>query len=266
MNHKKHDSEVREISSAVIVLPTYNEATNVKNLLDKIYYNELRYNRNKSNSHIDLMVLVVDDSSPDGTANIVKEYQAKNPKVKLLVRKEKKGLGAAYINGFEFALKNLNPDVILEMDADGQHNPDDIFRLIGEIKNGSDFVIGSRYIKGGKISGKWGLKKRFKSYCAGLITRVGLGLGGIIDTSGGFRAIHNSVLRKINLKKLGVKGYAFQASLLEAAKYHGFKIKEIPITFNQRIAGESKMRFQDMMEGWSLVFKRRIERIQGRGP
>lgn len=248
-----------DISKIAVVIPTYNEARNITNIMDEVY-------KNPKNKMVDLHILVVDDNSPDGTAKIVEEYIKHNKKVHILIRLKKEGLGAAYINGMEHALKTLQPDVIFEMDADGQHNPLDIPRMIESINEGNDFVIGSRYINGGSIKGDWGWDRKLISYLAGLVTRKGLRLGDIKDASGGFRAIKREVLEGINLENLDVKGYAFQAALLEAAVYHNFKVKEIPIIFNQRLEGESKMRLSDMLEGWKVVFKTRWKRFRGRGP
>ena len=248
----------QKIRKAAIVIPTYNEATNIPILLDRIYENQKKL-------AVKLHVLVVDDSSPDGTADVVKQYAQQNKQVHILVRKEKQGLGAAYIHGMKHALELIKPDILFEMDADGQHNPDDIPKMIKAINEGNDFVIGSRYIEGGSISGDWGFHRKIISFLAGFVTRVGLRLNNIKDASGGYRAIRKEVFDSVDLDKLDVKGYAFQAALLEAVVYHKFKIKEVPITFNQRIEGESKMRVSDMLEGWVIVFKIRGRRFIGKG-
>jgi len=244
-----------------IVIPTYNEKENIESLLDKIFENEKRYSKEKN---VLLIVLVVDDNSPDGTSEIVKNYKKKNPKVFLYSREKKEGLGAAYISGMKYAINNFEPDVLFEMDADHSHDPDDIFRMIDEIKNGYDFVIGSRYVDGGKTPENWGIHRKFLSGFANLVTKTGLGISGIKDCSGGFRAIKTDVLKKINLDKLDVKGYAFQIALLEAAVYEKFKVKEIPISFGERNSGSSKMRFKDMLEGWKIIFKTRLKRFKSK--
>lgn len=139
---------------AVIVLPTYNEKENIVRLLDAIQSQRYRLNGTK------LSVLVVDDSSPDGTGEIVHNYSQKYPDVQLLNGTKKQGLGTAYIRGFKYAIEKLEADVIFEMDADFSHDPDDIPRLLTEALNGSDFVIGSRYTFGGSIPNNWsGLRK-----------------------------------------------------------------------------------------------------------
>jgi dolichol-phosphate mannosyltransferase len=244
--------------TACIVIPTYNEAGNIEQLLDRIFENG---RRQRSTRRWRLSVLVVDDNSPDGTAARVKEYGAKNPDVHLLLRKEKQGLGAAYIAGMRHALALLSPDVIMEMDADFSHNPDDILRLLGEIENGADFVIGSRYVKGGSIPPAWGLHRRLISKAANLYTKAVLRIPRVRDCSGGFRAIRTSALRQVDLSALNVKGYAFQVLLLEAVVRNGGLVQEVPIAFSERNAGKSKMRFADMAEGGALLFKVGTQRL-----
>lgn len=244
--------EKKEVFSACVVLPTYNEAGNIKNTLDKIFSNNSKYL---------IKVLVVDDNSPDKTHEIVKNYQKKNKRVYLLIRKNKQGLGAAYIAGMNYALEKIPSNAFIEMDADGQHNPKDIPRLLKEIENGFDFVIGSRYVEGGNMPENWGIKRKLLSSLAGYVSKIGLGLGKIKDPSGGFRAIRSESLKKININSLDVKGYAFQVALLESAVKNKLKIKEIPISFLERKTGESKMALRDIMEGWKIIFKIRKKRL-----
>lgn len=242
-----------------IVVPTYNESKNIVKLLDQIFENE-KLQKEKGNND-SISVLVVDDSSPDGTADIVRQYSYKNGRVHLLLRKEKNGLGAAYIAGIKHAMSMLNPDVIMEMDADLSHDPKDISRLIEGIKQGADFVIGSRYINGGSIPDDWGIKRKVVSSLANSFTRNMLSMREIRDCSGGFRAIRASLLEKINLDALNVKGYAFQASLLEAALRHDAVVKEVPIAFADRTQGESKMGVSDMVEWATILLRIRISRM-----
>jgi dolichol-phosphate mannosyltransferase len=240
-------------------MPTYNEAQNVQKALRGIF-NAIRLHKPLVRP-IDIHVLVVDDNSPDGTATFVEQYRLQDPRVHLLLREEKQGLGAAYIAGFKYALKHLNPDVIIEMDADGQHDPRDLPYLIGQIERGNDFVIGSRYVAGGRVAQGWQLHRRFTSACARMVTRTLLDLHDVEDCSGGYRAIRASLLREIDLDDLHVSGYAFQAVLLEEAKYQGGNVKEIPITFGTRHAGESKMGFKDMVEGGAVCMRIRTKRL-----
>ncbi len=229
------------MKNLVIVLPTYNERDNIRKILDAIFAQKIRLNG------FDLSVLVVDDSSPDGTAEIVKTYQTIYPNLELLKGK-KQGLGTAYIRGFKHAMNRMKADVIFEMDADFSHNPDDIPRLAVETLYGADFVIGSRYIPGGSIPSHWSKLRVANSKWGNIFARHVAGLGKIKDCTSGFRAIKVDLLRKIKLNKLSVKGYAFQISLLHAAINNGARITEVPINFRDRVEGESKLRIGDITE------------------
>ena len=229
-------------TKACVVLPTYNEADNITTVLDRIF------DQQKHLPDVRLQVLVVDDSSPDGTAQRVSAYKEHQPNTHLLLRTEKEGLGAAYIAGMTHALDRLRPDIIMEMDADLSHDPDDIPRLITAVLEGYDFVIGSRYVKGGSIPSDWGLKRKMFSKSANAYLRTMLGIQKVKDCTGGFRAIRASTLEQIDLQDLQVKGYAFQIALLHAAMRSGARIGEVPIAFHDRTQGESKLRFKDMVE------------------
>jgi dolichol-phosphate mannosyltransferase len=244
--------------TACIIVPTYNEAGNIKHLLDKIFENDRRH---AAATGVSLHVLVVDDNSPDGTAAIVEEYMRTNAAVHILKRADKNGLGAAYIAGMRHALNTLNPDLVFEMDADFSHNPDDIYRLIAEIERGADFVIGSRYIPGGSIPANWGAHRKFISRAANLYAKTVLSLADVKDCTGGFRAIRASALRSIDLDGLSVKGYAFQVSLLDAILRAGNTVREVPITFTDRTIGNSKMRLRDVTEGGITVLRMRAQRL-----
>ena len=204
------------------------------------------------------MTLVVDDSSPDGTADVVRTYIKNDKNVHLLFRTEKQGLGAAYIAGMKYAIEHLGPDVIFEMDADLSHDPAEISSLMRSIKEGSDFAIGSRYIKGGSIPKNWGFHRMMISKSANIYTRMMLGIKTVNDCTGGFRAIRTSVFDKVDLDKLNVKGYAFQISLLYAAYKSGMIITEVPIHFAERNAGKSKIQLSDMIELGLMVPKLRF--------
>jgi len=250
----------KNICRACIVLPTYNEASNIKHMLDLIFRQQA-FNKDEG---IQLSVLVVDDSSPDGTAKIVRSYSQKNKRVHLLLRKEKNGLGAAYIAGMQRALATLKPDIILEMDADGQHNPADIFRLIPEVQAGADFVIGSRYIDGGSVPQTWKAHRKLISRSANLYTKIILSTGRAKDCTGGFRAIRASLLRKVDFSQLLAKGYAFQVTLLDACVRNGATVKEVPIAFLERKQGESKMRPKDLIIGGLDLARLRLRRVFAR--
>jgi dolichol-phosphate mannosyltransferase len=185
-------------------------------------------------------LLIVDDGSPDGTAQIVQNLQNEfGKKLHLLERKGKLGLGTAYIAGFKYAIKHKF-DYIFEMDCDFSHNPDDLVNLFNACaKDGADLSIGSRYVKGGKVV-NWPIDRILMSYFASLYVRIVLWIN-IHDTTAGFKCYKRNVLETINLDAIKFIGYAFQIEMKYKVKKAGFKIKEVPITFTDRTAGESKM-------------------------
>jgi dolichol-phosphate mannosyltransferase len=185
-------------------------------------------------------LLIVDDGSPDGTAQIVQNLQNEfGKKLHLLERKGKLGLGTAYIAGFKYAIQHKF-DYIFEMDCDFSHNPDDLVNLFNACaKDGADLSIGSRYVKGGKVV-NWPIDRILMSYFASLYVRIVLWIN-IHDTTAGFKCYKRNVLEKINLDAIKFIGYAFQIEMKYKVKKAGFKIKEVPITFTDRTAGESKM-------------------------
>jgi len=203
----------------------------------------------------DFHILYVDDSSPDGTADAIRKLQAEFPRsVFLEERQGKLGLGTAYIHGFKWAIAKKY-DFIFEMDCDFSHNPDDLVRLYEACINGADLSIGSRYCKGGKVS-NWPLKRVLMSYFASVYVRMILWIG-IKDTTAGFKCYRRKVLEKINLDGVIFKGYAFQICMKYAAKKHGFKITEVPITFIDREFGQSKMNTGIFKEAFFGVWKMR---------
>jgi dolichol-phosphate mannosyltransferase len=201
-------------------------------------------------------ILYVDDSSPDGTADVIREMQKEFPgRIHLEVRKGKLGLGTAYIHGFKYSIEK-EYEFIFEMDCDFSHNPDDLIRLYKACKeDGADVSIGSRYIKGGKIS-NWPMKRILMSYFASVYVRMILFIG-IKDTTAGFKCYRRKVLQKINLDGVTFKGYAFQICMKYAAIKHGYKMKEVPITFIDRELGESKMSTGIFKEAFFGVWKMR---------
>lgn len=227
---------------AVIVLPTYNEKDNIGRLLEEIQNQRHRLNGTK------LSILVVDDSSPDGTGEIVQEYSQKYSNIQLLNGTKKQGLGTAYIRGFKYAIDKLGADVVFEMDADFSHNPNDIPRFLTKALNGSDFVIGSRYVFGGSIPSNWSLLRKANSRWGNFFARRVAGLARVKDCTSGYRAIKVDLLKQVELDKLGVKGYAFQINLLNQAIKKGAKVAELPINFTDRTSGKSKLRFADISE------------------
>lgn len=230
------------IPRVVIVMPTYNEKDNILRLLTTLQPII------SSSRLFDISVLVVDDSSPDGTGKIVQQFATSHPKIYLQSYKDKLGLGVAYVRGFEYAISHLNADIVMEMDADFSHNPDDILRLLLPLLHEGDFVIGSRYIAGGSIPADWPKLRKANSKWGNIFARYITGIRDVRDCTSGFRAIKVSILQKIDLTQLGVKGYAFQLSLLNSAKRVNAKIIEVPIDFVDRQYGQSKLSYKDITE------------------
>ncbi|WP_319583590.1 glycosyltransferase family 2 protein [uncultured Pseudodesulfovibrio sp.] len=225
---------------ACIVLPTYNESENVRILLPQIFEQAKRIR-----SH-ELHVLVVDDASPDGTADVVKELQGQFPNLHLLSG-QKKGLGEAYKRGFAHALDTLDPDLILQMDADLQHSPELLPLMISLQEYDFSFVIGSRFTLGGSTP-NFSFKRRMMSLVGNWLLRNMGGLPAIKDCTSGFRCIKAELLKRCDLTGLSTKGYSFQSSLLFELVRNGAKIIEVPITFPDRVRGESKLSFADQIE------------------
>jgi dolichol-phosphate mannosyltransferase len=232
------------VSDSVIIIPTYNEIENVENMTRTV----MAFDK-------DFHILYVDDNSPDGTADKVIELQAEFPgRIHLEKRAGKLGLGTAYIHGFKWAIVK-EYEFIFEMDCDFSHNPNDLIRLYDACVAGADLSIGSRYCKGGKVS-NWPLKRVLMSYFASVYVRMILFIG-IKDTTAGFKCYRKKVLATINLDAITFKGYAFQICMKYAAIRHGFKIKEVPITFVDRLYGVSKMSSGIFKEAFFGVWKMR---------
>ncbi len=233
------------MSDSVIIIPTYNEIENVERMTETVMSFVKEFH-----------ILYVDDNSPDGTANKIEELQSLYPgRIFLEKRAGKLGLGTAYIHGFKWAIRH-EYDYIFEMDCDFSHNPNDLLRLYDACDiDGADVSIGSRYCKGGKVS-NWPLKRVLMSYFASLYVRMIL-LIGIKDTTAGFKCYRRNVLERINLDGITFKGYAFQICMKYAALKHGFKVKEVPITFVDRMYGTSKMNSGIFKEAFFGVWKMR---------
>lgn len=232
------------MSDTIIIIPTYNEIENVERMTRTVMAFEK-----------DFHILYVDDNSPDGTALKIEELQKEFPeRVHLEKRQGKMGLGTAYIHGFKWSIKR-DYEFIFEMDCDFSHNPNDLIRLYNSCVAGADLSIGSRYCKGGKVS-NWPLKRILMSYFASLYVRIILMIN-IKDTTAGFKCYRRKVLETINLDGITFKGYAFQICMKYAAVKHGFRIKEVPITFVDRLYGVSKMSSGIFKEAFFGVWKMR---------
>ncbi len=231
-----------------IVIPTYNEKENIVQLINDIFLLKIP----------DLKIIVVDDNSPDKTADAVAQAQTMYPDLYLVRRNGKLGIGSAYIAGFKKAL-SLNAGLILEMDADFSHDPKDLPRLIAACENGADLAIGSRKIKGGKIIG-WNFKRHLMSNGAMFFARFILGLK-THDITAGFRCFRRAVLEKINVDTIKSNGYAFQEELLYRTEKSGFTIEEIPVTFKDRERGKSKLGKKEIKEFFVIIFKLKFKKI-----
>jgi dolichol-phosphate mannosyltransferase len=234
------------LEEGVVIIPTYNEAGNIARILEVVL-----------NLDVPFDVLVVDDNSPDGTAAIVKDMQLKYPgRLHILERKEKNGLGTAYIAGFKWCLAKPYT-YIFEMDADFSHNPNDLPRLLDACRKSQGMSIGSRYIRGGKVS-NWPMTRIMMSYFASLYVRAILWIP-VMDTTAGFVCYHRSVLESINLDNIEFVGYAFQIEMKYNAMRNGFKLVEVPITFKDRLVGQSKMSMNIFTEAFLGVLKMRFK-------
>ena len=213
---------------ATVLVPTYNERANVGAMVHSLAKVLREGDR----------VLVIDDNSPDGTGELADELAAELGFVDVLHRERKEGLGPAYIAGFAYALAQ-GAQLILEMDCDFSHDPNDVPRLIAAAEEGADLVLGSRYVKGGRV-GNWGVVRRLISRGASAYTGFFLQMG-VKDPTGGFKCFRRRVLEQLDLDAVSAKGYAFQIELTYRAKLAGFKVVEVPITFVDRAVGASKM-------------------------
>jgi len=234
-----------------VIVPTYNERENIKLLIPRIFQ---VFEKNNINGD----VIIVDDNSPDGTAETVIELQKNYPLI-LIKRPKKMGIGSAYITGFEKALKN-GSDVIFEMDADLSHDPGDIVDFFEKIEAGFDAVIGSRRIEGGKIIG-WNWYRKLVSKGANFIGDRVAGINGIKDLTSGYRAYRKDALRSINLKKIKSNGYAFQLEILARLLKKGLKIGLVPIVFCDRYSGKSKLSRADIITFFLIALRIRFELI-----
>jgi dolichol-phosphate mannosyltransferase len=224
----------------VIIVPTFNEAQNIQQLVTEIQAQFVE-------STHELKILVVDDKSPDGTADLVRGMQSSMTNLYLL-EGDKNGLGAAYIRGMKHAIESLDAEVVFEMDADFSHDPKDLHRLLVNVEHGADFVIGSRYVPGGTIPPEWGLWRRLNSVFGNIVARYVAGIYRVRDCTAGFRCIRTSLLNRIEVGRLKVQGYAFQVALLHAAVVGGAKIVEVPVNFIDRKYGTSKLGLSDIVE------------------
>ena len=229
---------------SLVIVPTYNEKENISLMMDAIL-----------SQHECLEVLVVDDGSPDGTGDIVAEAAEKNPRIHLIRRKGKMGLGSAYVTGFKWALER-DFERMFEMDADFSHSPSDLTRFL-ETAEDADLVLGSRYLDHRISVVNWDLRRLILSYGANVYTRLATGLP-ISDATGGFKCFRRSALEALNLDKMKSDGYCFQIETTFKIWKKGLTVKEIPIVFADRTRGTSKMSGGIISEAFFLVLKLRL--------
>lgn len=235
---------------ALVIVPTYNERENVERLIPTILAQD---------SRID--VLVVDDGSPDGTGAVVDKLAERNPKVHVIHRARKLGLGTAYLAGFAWALER-DYEYIFEMDADFSHDPSHLPQFLSSIE-GADLVLGSRYRNKRVTVVNWPMTRLLLSYSANIYARVVTGLP-LWDSTGGFKCFRRKVLEAIDLNAVKSNGYAFQIEMSFRAWKRGFRIVEIPIVFHDRTEGQSKMSKRIVREAIWMVWRLRWWSVRGR--
>ena len=221
-----------------IVIPTYNEAETIASLIKELFDN-LKQLVEK------LDILIIDDSSPDGTADIVRELSGEYEKITIIQRPKKMGLGAAYKDGFKYVLEKMDSELILQMDADHSHQPREIPIMLEKIKN-YDFLVASRHVEGSDIIG-WGMGRKATHSVAGAIARICAKID-IKDSTSGFRMFKKNTLEKIKFDKIRSDGFAFQIEVLYQLKQLGMKGLEVPTVFVNRTEGNSKMGSSEMMQ------------------
>ena len=235
--------------STLIIIPTYNEIDNIEKMILKVF-----------TLYPEVSLLIIDDGSPDGTRDVVKHLQKQYHKLELIERSGKLGLGTAYAKGFKHAIEK-NYDYVVQMDCDFSHDPAEIKNLLGQCQD-SDLVIGSRYINGIRII-NWSFRRLLLSYLASIYIRIVTGIN-IFDTTGGFKCMKTSLLKKIHLDKLKSNGYIFQLEINYKAYVMKKKIKEVPIIFYERTVGTSKMDGNIIFEALFSVVKLRVLQLLGK--
>ena len=226
----------------LVIIPTFNERENLPLIVGRLLDAEPER----------VNVLVVDDSSPDGTGDVADELAAKDDRINVMHREGKGGLGGAYVAGFRWGLER-EYNVLCEMDADGSHAPEQLHLLLDRIDTGAEMVIGSRYVRGGKTV-NWPASRQLLSRGGNVYASVALGAG-LSDITGGYRAYRREVLEEIDLDSVDSAGYVFQVDLAFRAVEAGFDVREVPITFTERELGESKMSGNIVTEAMLQVTK-----------
>lgn len=236
------------MKKVLVIIPTYNERTNIENMINEVLALPGELN-----------ILVVDDNSPDGTGEYVRNLTQTNPRIHLIERGGKLGLGTAYVAGFKYLLER-DFDIAVQMDADFSHDPKEINNFLKDIEE-YDLVIGSRYIQGVNVI-NWPMKRLLLSYFANIYTKIITGIP-VKDATGGFKCFRKEVLQAINLDNIHSNGYSFQIEMNFKTFKKGFKIKEMPIIFMDRVEGVSKMSKKIVREAVTMVWKLRFKSVFG---
>ena len=234
----------------LVIIPTYNERENIESMICTVLALHGSYD-----------LLIVDDGSPDGTAEVVKAYRQQYPdRLHLIERSGKQGLGTAYLAGFRWGLQ-AGYDLLFEMDCDFSHNPEDLERLAAPLTSDADVAIGSRYVKGGHVV-NWPLSRLLISWCGSLYVRLVTWMP-VHDTTAGFVGYRRQALERIDFDAIRMKGYGFQVEMKYTAWQLGLRLREIPITFTERRVGASKMSGGIFSEALWGVLKLRFRKIRG---
>ncbi|MFD4976928.1 polyprenol monophosphomannose synthase [Streptomyces sp. NPDC058424] len=251
---RARDRRLGPLGTGLVIIPTYNEAENIKTIVSRV-----------RTSVPEAHILVADDNSPDGTGKLADELAADDGHVHVLHRKGKEGLGAAYLAGFRWGLER-DYGVLIEMDADGSHQPEELPRLLTALK-GADLVLGSRWVPGGRVV-NWPKSREFLSRGGSTYSRIALDLP-LRDITGGYRAFRRETLEGLGLDEVASQGYCFQVDLARRAVKAGYHVVEVPITFVEREHGDSKMSRDILVEAlWRVTawgVGERVTKITGRG-
>lgn len=234
-----------------VIIPTYNEKVNIQKmipLLEEEVFPEIKNHTMK--------ILIADDESPDGTVEEVKNFKKKWRNIEIL-EGTKEGLGAAYVRAMKYAMNEMKSDAVVEIDADFQHDPKDIIRFVKAMDDGADYVIGSRYVKGGKIPEEWALHRKIMSFFGSLFARIVLLTPSIHDMTSGYKMTKTSFLKNVDLDNLYSKYYAYKIHILHDVVRQGAKVKEVPIIFYERTEGSSKITIKDLFDSFFIVLKLR---------
>lgn len=236
----------------VIIIPTYNEQENIRQTIEDLWGEFAKITGHQ------MHILVMDSNSTDDTVQIVRQLQANHPSLHLLTEKDKSGLGGAYIKAMKYAMDKMDADAVFEYDADGSHQPKYIPGMVGELDQGADVVVGSRYVKGGSMPKDWGFNRKFVSFVGNLVAQTVLFLPQYKDITSGFRVTKTSFLKRIDLDGLYSKQFAYKIHLYYELHRLGAKIVEFPIAFIDRSKGKSKFPTNNVRDSLLLCFRLRL--------